>query len=189
MRRMSYMIQIGLLSAVCLVGLSMRAQAQGGFGGPSPSFDAMEQGRGGHGEMRGHQEGNERRGPDFEKMAQELGLTEEQQTQLKEHRQQSMQQAKAIREQLKSKKEEIRQELQKEDVDIARVKAIHEQIKALIAQREDGRLEGILKLREVLTAEQFQKMHEKMAQGRRHFNERFSGRTKGQSDPVGENGE
>jgi|GEM_PF-5602422 len=188
MKIMTYMIQIGLLSAVCLVGSSIGAEAQGGFGGPPP-LEGLQREHGVHGRMQGGAEAGERKGPDFEKMAQELGLTQEQQAQLKEHRRQNMKQAQEIREQLKAKKDEIRQELQKDPVDVARIRAIHEQIKALIAQREDGRLEGILKLREVLTAEQFQKMHEKMAQGRRHFNERFSGCAKGQSDPIGENGE
>jgi len=165
------MMVIGLAVALCVAADPVFAQPQNsGASGGHWDQSGHDGKRGGGMRLDGG------KGPDFEEMVEKLGLTEEQQAQLKEHRQQKMQQARGIREQLKAKKEEIRQELQKEPFDVARIKAVHEQIKALVAQREDDRLEGILKMREVLTAEQFQKVHDRMEQGRERFKERFKER-------------
>jgi len=100
----------------------------------------------------------------------ELGITEEQEGQLKAYRQQHQSQVKAVKEEIKQKRDEIRQELQKDEMDLARVKQLHEELKALKMKKEDSRLEAILDVRGVLTPEQFKKfseMKDKMKDGRK----------------------
>ena len=94
-----------------------------------------------------------------------LGVSEEQQNQLKNHREKQRAQMEALAGQIKAKREEIRQEIEKKDYDAARVRQIHGELKALKNQAEDARLEGILQVRQILTPEQFQKFMELKKEG------------------------
>ena len=51
---------------------------------------------------------------------------------------------------------------------MALIQQIHSEIKALIAQREDDRLAGVLQMRQILTPEQFAQFHAKMKDKGRH---------------------
>ena len=93
-------------------------------------------------------------------MHKKLGLSDEQEKQLKEHRERNHVQMEALYEKIKAKKEEMRAELQSESFDVDKVKEAHAQLKALKSQAEDNRLEGILYVRQILTAEQFHKFME-----------------------------
>lgn len=160
-----------VLCAVCfLTGMaSLDVGAQ-----PAPDETPSPQGvfeRGEHGPRMGKKGMGFHKGERFEEMVKELGLTEEQQKKIEEHKKTMMEKAKALREEIQQKKEAIGAELQKEQLDMEKINVLQAEIKALIAQREDGRLKGILEMREILTLEQFQKLHEKMGKHARRFKE------------------
>ena len=90
----------------------------------------------------------------------QLDLSPEQEEQLKAHRKNHRGQGKEFRENMKAKKEAIRNELQKEELNVENVYTIHKELKDLLIQKADHRLEGILEVRKILTAEQFRKFCE-----------------------------
>ena len=122
----------------------------------------------GDGDKRGRMEKR------WSKMADELGLTEEQQKQLKEHREENRSAAEQLREQKGELRDALRQELQKIDLNKEKIQQLHNELKAVLAEMEDRRLEGILTVREILTPEQAQKLHEVMEEKREHFREKRS---------------
>ena len=101
-------------------------------------------------------------------MSKELGLTPEQEKQLEDYRAQNKEKVKDIHGKIKDKRKELREELQNQELDIARVAQVHSELKALEAQAEDNRLEGILKVRSILTPEQFRKFGEFTKKGKGH---------------------
>ena len=90
----------------------------------------------------------------------QLDLSPEQETQLKTHRKNHRGQAGEFRESFKAKKEAIKNELQKEELNMENIYTIHDELKDLLLQKADHRLEGILEVRKILTAEQFRKFCE-----------------------------
>jgi Spy/CpxP family protein refolding chaperone len=160
-----------VLCAVCFLtgALSLNASAQPARGAMSPSKGISERGERG---MRMEKKGPwSHKGERFEEMAKELSLTEEQQKKIEEHKKTMMEKAKALQEEIRQKKEAIGAELQKEQLDMDKINALQAELKSLITQREDTRLKGILEMREILTLEQFQKLHEKMGEHARRFKE------------------
>jgi Spy/CpxP family protein refolding chaperone len=93
-------------------------------------------------------------------LMQELGLTDDQQQQLKDHRARHRKDHQALKEQIRAKREEIRMLLEKEDFDKDQVYQLHNQLKALKLRAEDHRLEGILEVRGILTPEQYRRFGE-----------------------------
>ncbi len=91
----------------------------------------------------------------IQRMHSELGLSSEQQRKLKAHRESKMQRHRAYREKIRAQRQALRAELQKPDIDRQRVNALHNEIKHLMNQSADDRLEGILEVREILTPEQY----------------------------------
>ncbi len=90
----------------------------------------------------------------------QLDLTPEQEKQLKAHRNNHRGQAREFRESLRAKKEAIRNQLQNEELNIVEIYKIHNELKGLLSNKADHRLEGILEVRKILTAEQFRKFCE-----------------------------
>ncbi len=90
----------------------------------------------------------------------QLDLSPEQQKQLQAHRKNHRGQGKEFRENMKAKKEAIRNELQKEELNMGEIYKIHNELKGLLTTKADHRLEGILEVRKILTAEQFRKFCE-----------------------------
>ncbi|MBI4668813.1 MAG: periplasmic heavy metal sensor [Elusimicrobia bacterium] len=95
-----------------------------------------------------------------EQIFKELGLTPEQKKQLTEHRKIHREQARQLQKTLKEKRKILKQELEKSDFNEARVKEAHAQMKEIQNKLTDHRLEGILKVRQIMTAEQFKKFQE-----------------------------
>ncbi|MCP4252105.1 MAG: periplasmic heavy metal sensor [Candidatus Scalindua sp.] len=85
----------------------------------------------------------------------QLDLSPEQQEQLQTHRKNHRGQGKEFRKDMKAKREAIRNELQKEELNMENVYKVHNELKDLLIQKADQRLEGILAVRKILTAEQF----------------------------------
>jgi Spy/CpxP family protein refolding chaperone len=90
----------------------------------------------------------------------QLDLSPEQEKQIQAHRKNHRGQGKGFLEDMKAKKEAIRNELQKEELNMENIYTIHDELKDLLLQKADHRLEGILEVRKILTAEQFRKFCE-----------------------------
>jgi len=108
-----------------------------------------------------------------EQMYRELGITPEQQEQLKLQRESHREALKALREKTREKREALRQALQQPDADEQKIKVIHNELKELIIQKEDMRLEGIQNVKKILNHEQFIKFHEKIEQKMKKGRERI----------------
>lgn len=87
----------------------------------------------------------------------ELGLSPEQQQKLNAHREQQSKGREEFFSQMRAKRKELAQELQNPELNMDRVNAIHTEIKAMMNQKADQKLEHILYVRQVLTPEQFSK--------------------------------
>jgi Spy/CpxP family protein refolding chaperone len=92
----------------------------------------------------------------------DLNLTQEQRDKLKANREQSRGKMEAIHTQMKSKRAELKTELEKTTVDKGRIDGIVTELKNLSGQMVDLRVAGLISLKEILTPEQFKKMHDKM---------------------------
>jgi Spy/CpxP family protein refolding chaperone len=92
-------------------------------------------------------------------IAAELGLTEEQKEQLKEQRFQSNYKKIQTRSKTRLKELELRHELQKKEVDREAIDRILKELKELQAAALDQKVESILRVKEILTPEQFEKLN------------------------------
>lgn len=90
----------------------------------------------------------------------QLNLSPEQEEQLQAHRKNHRGQTGEFRESLRAKRETLRNELQKEELNMGEIYKIHDELKGLHSKKADHRLEGILEVRKILTAEQFRKFCE-----------------------------
>ncbi|OGX35456.1 MAG: hypothetical protein A3C36_01715 [Omnitrophica WOR_2 bacterium RIFCSPHIGHO2_02_FULL_52_10] len=95
-----------------------------------------------------------------EALHKKLGITPEQAEKLDAQKAKHREGLKTLWEEIKAKREALAAELQKKEVNLDAVSKLHNELKALNAQKEDQRLEGILAAREVLTPEQFSQMME-----------------------------
>ena len=89
------------------------------------------------------------------KLYEKLNLSPEQQEQLEAYHNQHREESKKLHKSIKEKREALREDLERKDLDMSKVKKLHAQVKAAQGRIEDYRLEGILKVREILTPEQF----------------------------------
>ncbi len=107
-----------------------------------------------------HEEMREKMKAKMQEVFKQLGLSPEQQEQLQSHRKNHRGQGKEFWENMKAKKDAIKNELQKEELNMENVYKIHNELKDLLIQKADHRLEGILAVRKILTTEQFKKFCE-----------------------------
>lgn len=91
-------------------------------------------------------------------MAKELNLTPEQEAQLKSAKEANRDQMKNMRLALKEKRQVLQGELSKPDMTRQAVEPLVAEIKALEAGLTDQRIDGIFKVKEILTPEQFAKL-------------------------------
>lgn len=91
-------------------------------------------------------------------IARELGLTTEQKEQFKEQRYQAKVRMVDTRSKIMLKKLELRHELEKKEVDRKALGGIVEELKKLHGIMLEQRVDSILKTREILTPEQFEKL-------------------------------
>jgi Spy/CpxP family protein refolding chaperone len=96
----------------------------------------------------------------IKEMHAKLGLDADQQAKLEAHRKDHREEGRALRESLREKRAALRAELEKTSLDEPRVRALHEELKALDARAADHRLNGVLEVRKILTPEQFKKFQE-----------------------------
>ncbi|MBL7130947.1 MAG: periplasmic heavy metal sensor [Candidatus Omnitrophica bacterium] len=107
------------------------------------------------GEMRPRREPKQR-------LIEELGLTVEQQEQIKEQCSENKEKNKELREKIRSKRLELKQELEKQNIDKSKIDSLVAEIKILMGQQLEQRVESILSMKEILTPEQFEKFQQKV---------------------------
>lgn len=100
-------------------------------------------------------------------MHEKLGLTPAQEKALKAHRESHREEGKKLWQEVRGKRESLRQELQKNPVDEPKVRALHDELKALDAKQADHRFAGVLAVRKILTPEQFKKFQDLMEENRK----------------------
>jgi Spy/CpxP family protein refolding chaperone len=116
----------------------------------SVPVDAYQWGESKHGKMS-----EEKKAKFKEELFKELNLTPEQEKAMQQHKEEQRSKMKIFRGDIKAKKKELRQELQNTDLDMKKVKEINSELKVLLSNMLDHRLEGILGVRSILTPDQF----------------------------------
>jgi len=106
------------------------------------------------------------RGEKFEKLKEELGITPEQATELKEQRKEFSGKRKELRKKLREKKQGLKAELEKESINRAAVDNTIEDIKNLTGEQYKNRVDKIISMKSILTPEQFKKLQSKMREKR-----------------------
>ncbi len=118
-----------------------------------------------------------------EKLFEELNLSEEQKKKLDENKNKYRDQHKALMDQLKEKRALLQKELQNESLDKPKILQIQNDLKTLENQMSDQRLQGVLDVREILTADQYKKfqsrMEEKMGEMKDRWEKRRVGNRRG----------
>ncbi|MEI8349292.1 MAG: periplasmic heavy metal sensor [Candidatus Omnitrophota bacterium] len=102
-----------------------------------------------------------------ERFFDELNITAQQKEQLKEIMQENRNKAITHREKLRTSRQALKEELEKVNSDTARINTLVAEVKNIEGQLIDERVNHILKIKAVLTPEQFVKFKEKMAAGRK----------------------
>ena len=105
-----------------------------------------------------HFDDPEKRQEMFNKMTKELNLTDEQISEMEKLRQENKDKVKQIIIQIREKDKEIDAELVKEKYDSAKVNSLLQEIRNLSADMAQMRIEDKIKIRSILTQEQFKKL-------------------------------
>lgn len=108
----------------------------------------------------------------MEKMTSDLGLTQEQQDQMKALREGGKEKAGSLGEKSKEVNQAMRDELNKPDTDTSKVKGYVDELTSLYRQKLEQRVDGVLGMKKVLTPEQFNKLNEKMKQKKEAWKEK-----------------
>ena len=87
----------------------------------------------------------------------QLNLTDDQKKLLESNKQDHRARMEGARTELKKTKEELQQEIMAPVLNMVKINKLHSRLKALQNQMEDDKLESILAVRSILTAEQFTK--------------------------------
>ncbi len=106
------------------------------------------------------------------KLAKELGLTPEQQQQIKKQHNQQKEKGKALRNEIRQKRLALKEELEKQDIDKRKIYLLIAEIEGLMGDQLEQRVEGILAMREILTPEQFKKLENERKEMREKLEKR-----------------
>jgi len=98
----------------------------------------------------------------FEKLSDELGLTAEQESRLKEQREAFKGRQKELMTELRAKRKELGEELNKPKENRARINKIISDIQILTGEKMQNRVDKIIAMKGTLTREQFNKLQQKM---------------------------
>jgi Spy/CpxP family protein refolding chaperone len=102
---------------------------------------------------------HEKRGKNIQEIYTQLKLTDEQKKKLEDNKTKHHEQKEGTFKKMRSLREALKQELMKSALDMNKINEIQTQIKAFQAQTADDRLNHILEVRAILTAEQFAKFN------------------------------
>lgn len=153
------MILVGVISLACFISSAL-AEPQAA-GTPAQKVNK--------------QEWQQKRQAMADNFAKELGLTDEQQAQLKAQREQSQKENQATRQELKAKNQELRQELEKAAIDEAKVNGLVSEITALEGKKLSQHVSGVIAMKKILTPEQEAKMKAKMDERKEHMRHKMGG--------------
>ena len=106
---------------------------------------------------------------DFEKIAKDLNITEEQKQKINELMRTDLEKKKELRQQIKQKSNAIDEELMKEKFDIYVVNKLAEEIQQLNAEIAKTNIESKLNVRSILTYEQYSRMEQARKQAMENF--------------------
>jgi Spy/CpxP family protein refolding chaperone len=104
----------------------------------------------------------------LEELMDELGLTDEQKTRMKEQKKDNKTSYKLIREERQQKKDAIKAELDKDVLDQENINVLIEELADLEKQKMHSRVKKIIEMKKILTPEQYQLMKEKHKDFKRH---------------------
>jgi len=104
--------------------------------------------------------GSHHRGEIREKVIEKIGLTQKQQEQIKENREKNAPIVRKNHRQMKIKRLELQQEFDSENLNVEKIKNLASEIKTLHSEMIDQRVENIVSLRKILTAEQYRQLHQ-----------------------------
>ncbi len=151
-RSIKFLLVLALVSFVAFSSGSAWAVPTGG-------------GPGGHGKnMQGGQEKmGEMRARAMDRMIKDLNLSKTQETELRDHQKAHREQARALFEKMRESQEKLAVELEKVKTDRRAIKAISKEMKKTQADLVDHRINGVLKVKEILTPEQFKEFSEKIS--------------------------
>ena len=103
----------------------------------------------------------------------ELNLTEEQQKMMKQNRTEQRQETEELFKSIKEERAKLQQALQDPSVTKDKVELIVAKIKSLEGEMVDNRVNGIFKVKEILTPEQYAKFNEMMEKQKSERGRRF----------------
>jgi Spy/CpxP family protein refolding chaperone len=106
---------------------------------------------------------------DFEKISKELNITEEQKQKINELMKSDLEKKKELRQQIKQKSEAIDEELMKEKFDMNTINSLATEIQQLNAEIAKINIESKLKVRNILTFEQYSRMEQARKQAMEKF--------------------
>ena len=112
---------------------------------------------------------HQKMGPDFAKIAEELNITEEQKTALNNMMKEDMSRKKELRQVIRQKMEAIDEELLKENVDMNVINQLAAEIQQTSADISRINIESKLKVRSVLSFEQYTKMEQNRKEMMKNF--------------------
>ena len=116
---------------------------------------------------------HQKMGPDFAKIAEELNITEEQKTALNNMMKEDMSRKKELRQVIRQKMEAIDEELLKENVDMNVINQLASEIQQKSADISRINIESKLKVRSVLSFEQYTKMEKTRKEMMEKFKKEF----------------
>ena len=106
---------------------------------------------------------------DFEKIAKELKITEEQKQKINELMQADLNKKHELRQQIKQKSYDLDNEIQKEKVDMNAVNNLTKEIQQLNANLAKINIDSKLNVRNILSYEQYSKLEQARKQAMEHF--------------------
>jgi Spy/CpxP family protein refolding chaperone len=98
----------------------------------------------------------------MDSLMQQIGVTPEQQKQLEDQRKEHMQEYQAIRNEVQEKERELRSALKDPDVDPAEIQRLKRELLQLQEKNINQKIEGTMRMREVLTEDQFNTLTDKI---------------------------
>lgn len=109
----------------------------------------------------------------FKGFFKDLNLSREQRLKLMEMRRGNQGKIRSMREELQTRIKELRSELKNPSSDNSRISSLTGEIKNLMGQLLDQRVQGVLQLKQILTPEQFSKFQDKI-QNRQRFRKNWT---------------
>lgn len=104
----------------------------------------------------------------FKKMSEELQLTPGQKEQLAKEREEFASKSKDLREKIQTARTGLKAELEKPVPDKAKVNSLVAEIKGMVGQQIQNRVDKVMAMKQILTPEQFSKMSASMKEHKQH---------------------